>query len=360
MVMSMKKAYLVLSNGQVFEGWRFGAEIDAIGELVFTTGMVGYVETLADPCYYGQIVVQTFPLIGNCGVVVPEFEDQCCMKGYVVREWCDAPSNFRCEGDINAYLKEKKIPGIWGVDTRELTRIIRENGVMNAAICNEVPAELKQLADYSVTGAVASTTGTEVNVYPAETEERVHVAMLDLGAKYDYVTALRQRGCTVTVYPAGTSAEEMMKVKPDGVLLSDGPGDPMENPAYAEEVKKLIGKVPMFGIGLGHQLMAVAQGGRIEKMKYGHRGASQPVREVTGTRTFITVQNHGYVVDPAGMKGQVRFENANDGTCEGMMYPEDRCFSVQFRPEAVTGPLNTGFLFDEFVAMMGGTEDAAE
>ena len=351
----MKKGYLILQDGQVFEGVRFGAETDTVGELVFTTGMCGYVETLTDPSYAGQIVMQTYPLIGNYGIIREDFEGACCVKGYVVREYCDTPSNFRTDCDLDTYLKEQGVPGLCGVDTRELTRIIREHGVMNAAICDEIPADLTPIETYAITGVVEAVSCKEPDRYQAEGEERFRVSLLDYGAKRNIVRELQKRGCTVTVLPASTSAEEILAAGPDGVMLSNGPGDPAENVYQIEQIRKLLGKVPMFGICLGHQLTALAAGGSTYKLKYGHRGVNQPVRDLNGVRTYITSQNHGYAVDGDTVKlGKVRFVNANDGTCEGIDYPELKAFTVQFHPEACTGPKDTTFLFDRFVELMKG------
>ena len=351
----MKKGYLILQDGQVFEGVRFGAETDTVGELVFTTGMCGYVETLTDPSYAGQIVMQTYPLIGNYGIIREDFEGACCVKGYVVREYCDTPSNFRTDCDLDTYLKEQGVPGLFGVDTRELTRIIREHGVMNAAICDAIPADLTPIKTYAITGVVEAVSCKEPDRYQAEGEERFRVSLLDYGAKRNIVRELQKRGCTVTVLPASTSAEEILAAGPDGVMLSNGPGDPAENTYQIEQIRKLLGKVPMFGICLGHQLTALAAGGSTYKLKYGHRGVNQPVRDLNGVRTYITSQNHGYAVDSDTVKlGKVRFANANDGTCEGIDYPELKAFTVQFHPEACTGPKDTSFLFDRFVELMKG------
>ena len=351
----MKTGYLVLQDGQAFQGYRFGADRDTVGELVFTTGMCGYIETLTDPSYAGQIVLQTYPLMGNYGIIREDFEGNCCVKGYVVREWCEAPSNFRCDCDLDTYLKEQGVPGLWGVDTRELTRIIREHGVMNACICDEIPADLTPVKTYAVTGVVEAVTCAAASVQPAEGQEKFHVSLIDYGAKRNIVRELQKRGCAVTVMPATSSAEEILAAKPDGVMLSNGPGDPAENVYQIEQIRKLLGKVPMFGICLGHQLTALAVGGSTYKLKYGHRGVNQPVRDLAGSRTYITSQNHGYAVDSDSVKtGKIRFANANDGTCEGIDYPDLRAFTVQFHPEACTGPKDTSFLFDRFVELMKG------
>ena len=353
----MDKAYLVLENGIVFEGKPFGAEAEcAIGELVFTTGVVGYIETLTDPSYAGQIITQTYPLIGNYGIIPEDFEGDTAAKGYVVREWCDTPSNFRSRGNIDEFLKRRGIPGICGVDTRQLTRILRENGVMNAAICKKVPESLETIRAYTVTGVVAACSGKEKAVYPANGDTKYRVALLDYGAKQNIVRELCRRGCEVTVLPQDTMAEEILAMRPDGIMLSNGPGDPAENVFCIDQLKKLVGKCPIFGICLGHQLLALAMGGRTAKLKYGHRGANQPVTDLMGSHTYITSQNHGYAVigeSVAGV-GRVIYENANDHTCEGVEYPDYNCLSVQFHPEACSGPLDTQFLFDRFITMMGG------
>ena len=353
----MEKAYLVLADGQVFEGRRIGAAGNAIGELVFTTGMCGYLETLTDPSYYGQIVTQTFPLIGNYGVIEPDFEGRCCVRGYVVRELCGTPSNFRSQYELDAYLKRQNIAGICGIDTRELTRILREHGVMNAVICDRVPADLAPVKAYAVTDAVAAVSRRAPEVFPAQGETVKRVALLDYGAKRNIIRELCRRGCEVTVLPGDSSAEDILALKPDGVMLSNGPGDPAENIFQIQQIQKLLGKAPMFGICLGHQLTALAVGGSTYKLKYGHRGVNQPVRDLDGIRTYITSQNHGYAVDSASLSvGKVRYVNANDGTCEGIDYPELHAFTVQFHPEACSGPRDTAFLFDRFVEMMRGGE----
>lgn len=352
----MKKAYLVLSNGDVFEGLRFGAECDSIGELVFTTGMCGYIETLTDPSYYGQIVMQTFPLIGNYGIIDADFEGDCAVRGYVVREWCPTPSNFRSQRDLDSFLKEKGVPGLCGVDTREITRIIREYGVMNAKICSSIPKELEDIRVYSIVDAVKSVSRCEKEIFPAAGDEALRVALIDYGAKNNITRELQKRGCKVTVYPYDVSMDEILESGYDGIMLSNGPGDPEENVKCIEELKKAVGHIPIFGICLGHQLLALANGGQTMKLKYGHRGTNQPVRDVCGTRTFITSQNHGYAVVSGSLEGVARlsYVNANDGTCEGMDYPGKKAFSVQFHPEACSGPRDTSFLFDRFIKLMGG------
>ena len=358
----MEKAYLVLSNGKVFEGQRIGAHRDSIGEIVFTTGVEGYLETLTDPSYAGQIITQTFPLIGNYGVIEEDFEGETAAKGYVVRELCDEPSNFRCQYELNKYLEDKDIPGIAGIDTRELTRIIREFGCMNAAILDHTPTDedMKAIEAYAVTRVVDQVGITEEKHFPAEGEARYKVTLIDYGAKLNIVRSLCKRGCEVTAVPHTYSAEQILESHPDGIMLSNGPGDPAENTYCIEQIRKLIGRLPIFGICLGHQLTALAMGGDTMKLKYGHHGANQPVRRDDGSRTYITSQNHNYAVVAESLKGVGReiYSNANDGSCEGMEYPGKKCFTVQFHPEACGGPKDTEFLFDKFIEMMEGEKNA--
>lgn len=360
----MEKMYIVLSDGHVFEGKGFGATGETLGELVFTTGMVGYIETLTDPSYYGQIVMHTFPLIGNYGMIPADMESKkSVVKGYVVREWCKTPSNFRTETDIDDFLKKNNIVAVCDVDTREITKIIREEGVMNAYITSD-PSKIDKdaLKNYLIKDAVKSVSTHEKETYKAE-NEKYRVALMDYGAKMNIIRELVARGCTVHVLPYDTSAEEILAMDIDGIMLSNGPGDPSENTEAIAELRKLLGKKPIFGICLGHQLLALAAGGKTEKLKYGHRGANQPVKRLSDGRVFITSQNHGYAVigDSIDEKvGKVSFINANDGTCEGVEYPDYNAYTVQFHPEASSGPIDTKFLFDRFIAMMGGDENAAE
>ena len=353
-----RTAYLVLENGMVFEGKAFGAEKETTGELVFTTAMTGYLETLTDPSYYGQVVIQTFPLIGNYGVIPSDFESESpVLKGYIVREWCQVPSNFRCEGDLDTFLKESGIPAICGLDTRALTRIVREYGVLNCKIKytpGVTDAELEELKKYVITDAVENTTAQE-NINLDCDDPKYRVVLMDFGAKHNIERELLKRGCDLTVVPAHTTAEEIIAMEPDGVMLSNGPGDPEKNTAVIEEIKKLCdNKVPLFGICLGHQLLALAKGGKTEKLKYGHRGANQPVKELATGRVYITSQNHGYAVvsDALPQNAEVSFVNGNDNTCEGVNYTDEPAFSVQFHPEACGGPQETAFLFDRFIDMM--------
>lgn len=355
----MEKAYLILETGEVFEGTSFGADAESIGELVFTTGVVGYVESLTDPSYYGQTVLFTFPQVGNYGMTPMDDADRKChVKGVVVHEWCDAPSNFRCQGTVDAYLKEQGVPGICGVDTRRLTQIVRDHGVMNAIITKKVPENLlSELKQYRITRAVEATSSARKEERMPEGTAVCHVALLDYGAKKQCVEDLLARGCKVTILPYDTKAEEVLELHPDGVMLSDGPGDPAENTACIEELKKLWGKLPMFGIGLGHQMMALAAGAETTKLKYGHRGGNQPVRDLHTGRSYITSQNHGYAVVAESLEkagGKMTYVNLNDNTCEGVEYPEQKAFSLQFHPVAHGGPRDMETAFDRFVTMMGG------
>lgn len=356
----MSKRYLVLADGTCFEGEAFGAECGAVGELVFHTGVVGYLETLTDPCCHGQIVVQTFPAVGNYGVIPEDLKGKCRVSGYVVREWCDAPSNFRCQGDLDRFLREQGVPGICGVDTRQITRKLRDEGVMNAMICDKKPEDLDIVKQFTITGALEAVCDKTTAVLPAEGVVRHKVALLDLGCAAPLAKELTARGCGVTILPFDTTVDQILAGSYDGVALSDGPGDPAENTALIAEIAKLLGKKPLLAVGLGHQLTALAAGGRNGKLKYGHRGANQPVRDLALGRTFITSQNHGYAVEALPAGAVLLLENANDGTCEGLEYPEKQALTLQFCPETCPGPMNTGFYFDRFITLMGGASNAAE
>lgn len=327
----MKKRYLVLEDGTVFEGYAFGSDKVSIGELIFNTNMVGYIETLTDPCYYGQIVLQTFPMIGNYGIIESDFIGESKLKGYAVREWCQAPSNFRCEYDIDKFLKEKDIPGIYGIDTREVTNILRDKGTMNAIICDEIPGNLDEVKAYKIENAVENTGSTEISVYLPKTDVKKHIALVDLGSSKNLEQSLMDMSCKVTVMPYSFKAEDILALGADGVILTEGPGDPKANPSIIAETAKLFGKLPMLGIGLGHQLMALSQGADTVKLPYGHHGSNQPTKVVGTQRTLITSQNHGYVVDKQTLKkGVMSHFNINDGTLQGIEYPQDKAFSVQF------------------------------
>lgn len=349
----MKKAYLVLENGKVFEGERIGAAGEAVGELVFTTGVVGYLETLTDPAYTGQMIMQTFPLVGNYGVMEADLEGECSAGGYVVHELCDTPSNFRSEYDLDTFLKKNGVPGIAGVDTREITRIIRSEGTMRALLTDSVPTD-NALCFAHVGQNKAGC--TEKTVLPANGEKKYSVTVIDYGMPKSFPRALTARGCAVTVVPQSTSAADILAEKPDGVVLSGGPGNPEDYPFAIEEIQKLFGNVPLFAAGLGHQLVALAMGGKTVKLPHGHRGANQPAKSTGNGRTYITVQNHGYAVLAESLTGlaEETFVNLSDKTNEGLIYPGKKCRTIQFYPDAY----GTGFIWDAFIAEMGGAGNA--
>lgn len=354
------KIYICLANGDIFEGKSFGAKGEVTGELVFTTGMGGYIETLTDPSYFGQIVMQTFPLIGNYGFIDDDMEcEKSAVKAYIVREYCDAPSNFRCGKTLEQYLTENNIVGVYDVDTREITKTIREYGVMNAVITtNPSTVDMDKLKAYKVENAVKSVSSQKPYMSGSD-EHKFNVVLIDYGTKKNIVRELNKRGCNVAVVPYNTKADDILSLDPDGIMLSNGPGDPEENVEAIEELKKLVGKKPIFAICLGHQLLALSQGAETSKLKYGHRGVNHPVKNLETGRTYISSQNHGYAVENDTVEktgGKISYINANDSTCEGIDYPEKKAFSVQFHPEACSGPHDTRFIFDKFIAMMGGNE----
>ena len=353
------KAFLILKDGTVFTGTSIGSTRDMISEIVFNTSMTGYLEVLTDPSYAGQAVVMTYPLIGNYGIT-PDMESlKAWPDGYIVRELSRMPSNFRCEGTIQDFLKKYDIPGIAGVDTRALTKILREKGTMNGMITTNENYDLEEviskLKNYKVEGVVSKVTCEEKYVLEGTGKK---VALLDLGAKKNIAKSLNDRGCEVTVYPADTTAEEIIASNPDGIMLSNGPGDPAECTSIIKEIKKLYETdIPIFAICLGHQLMALATGGTTYKLKYGHRGGNHPVKDLQTGRVYISSQNHGYVVDEDKIDPNVAvpaFKNVNDGTNEGLAYVGKNVFTVQFHPEACPGPQDSGYLFDRFLEMMGG------
>ena len=357
------KATLILANGSIFSGTSIGGTETRVCEMVFNTSMTGYQEILTDPSYAGQGVVMSYPLIGNYGVNHEDNESRRpWAEAFVVRHLSPRGSNFRCEGDLGTFLKEHNITGIQGVDTRALTKILRSQGSMNGMLtCAEhfnIAEVLEQLKAYQVKDTVAKVTRAEPEVFPAYGEEKHHVAMMDFGVKQHMIECLRRRGCRVTVFPAATPAETILSGGFDGVMLSNGPGDPADNVAIIQEVKKLYeSTLPLYAVCLGHQLMALATGAKTGRLAYGHRGSNHPVRDLEKGRVFITSQNHGYMVlsdtvDPA--VAEVSHVNVNDGTCEGLRYKRPRCFTTQFHPEANAGPRDTEYLFNRFVDSMGG------
>jgi carbamoyl-phosphate synthase small subunit len=311
--------------------------------------MTGYLETLTDPSYYGQIVTQTFPLIGNYGITPDAESKKPWVSAYIVREKCDQPSNFRCQKTLNEYLKENGIIGIYGIDTRTLTEIVRETGVMNAAITSKPVKDFSEIKAYTIKDAIKSVTCSELEYYG--NPDGIKVAVWDFGAKDNIIRELVKRGCYCIKVPSFYTAEQILALNPQGLMLTNGPGDPAENVEIIENMKKLAGKLPIFGICMGHQLFALAMGGKTKKMKYGHRGANQPVKCLATGRVYISSQNHGYEVISSSLQGvgTLSYVNANDNTCEGFDYPEINAYTVQFHPEACGGPRDASFLFDKFI-----------
>ena len=392
------KAFLILEDGTVFEGIHIGAQKEVISEIVFNTSMAGYLEVLTDPSYAGQAVCMTYPLIGNYGICREDMESRKAWSdGFIVRELSRIPSNFRCDMTIQDFLTENDVPGIAGIDTRALTKILREKGTMNGMITTDENYKLEEilpkLKEYTTGKVVDIVTCKEKYTLAAAKElsdngpisgssrfvkeeyeqgirekkpsmvhklqgQGLRVALLDLGAKDNIAKSLAARGCEVTVYPAGTKAKEIIDTKPDGIMLSNGPGDPKECVEVISEIKKLYDTdITIFAICLGHQLMALATGADTYKMKYGHRGGNHPVKDLQTGRVYISSQNHGYVVDMDKLDPAVAvpaFINVNDGTNEGLSYTGKNIFTVQFHPEACPGPQDSGDLFDRFIAMMRG------
>lgn len=356
------KAFLILEDGTVFTGTSIGSKKEIISEIVFNTSMTGYLEVLTDPSYAGQAVCMTYPLIGNYGIC---HEDQESLRpwpdGYIVRELSRMPSNFRSEDTIQNFLKQYDIPGIAGIDTRALTKLLREKGTMNGMITTDAAYKLEEiiprLKAYNTGKVVERVTCEEKTVLKGEGPK---VALMDFGAKDNIAKSLNERGCEVTIYPAFTKAEGILKTNPDGIMLSNGPGDPKECTSIIEEIKKLYdSEVPIFAICLGHQLMALATGADTKKMKYGHRGGNHPVKDLETGRVYISSQNHGYVVDTDTLNPEIAvpaFINVNDKTNEGLKYTGKNIFTVQFHPEACPGPQDSGYLFDRFLKMMEVTK----
>lgn len=396
------KAFLILEDGSIFEGKHFGADKDVVSEIVFNTSMAGYTEVFTDPSYAGQAVCMTYPLIGNYGVCLDDMEsERPWVDAVIVRELSRIPSNFRCDMSIQEFLEKYEIPGIEGIDTRKLVRVLREKGTMNGMITTNENLTYDQVKDqlhaYTTGDVVSKVSCKEKKVIkgvssleengplsgsavfnaenykadlagdhskrekkPAIVKELngkgLKVALLDVGAKKNIAASLAARGCDVTIYPSNTTAEEILKDSPDGIMLSNGPGDPKENVDIIREIKKLYdSETPIFAICLGHQLMALATGADTFKMKYGHRGGNHPVKDLTNGRVYISSQNHGYVVDMDKLDKNVAepaFINVNDGTNEGLAYVGKNIFTVQFHPEACPGPQDSSYLFDRFIDMM--------
>lgn len=351
------KRQLILEDGTVFVGEGFGSDTESTGEVVFNTGMTGYQEILSDPSYCGQIVTFTYPLIGNYGINRDDFE--CiipAVHGVIVKECADFPSNWRSEMSLNDYLKMKKIPGISGVDTRKLTKIIREHGTLKGCICsmeNNVSEMIDSLKNRELPKNQVNTVSTKTP-YPSPGRGS-RIVLVDFGLKHGILRELKDRNCDVVVVPYNTSSAEILMLSPDGIMLSNGPGDPKDVPEAIEMIKELIGKVPMFGICLGHQLFALACGANTQKMKFGHRGSNHPVKDLRTGKIALTSQNHGYTVEEnsiAGTELEVTHIALNDGTIEGLSHRDCAAFTVQYHPEASPGPEDANSLFDQFLELV--------
>ncbi|MCR4434346.1 MAG: carbamoyl phosphate synthase small subunit [Clostridiales bacterium] len=351
------KAVLALEDGTLFEGEGFGAEGEVVGEIVFNTGMTGYQEVLTDPSYCGQVVIMTYPLIGNYGINIEDIESsKLQVKGFIVREQCKTPSNWRSVETLNDYLKRNRIIGIEGIDTRALTRMLRDKGTMKGIISTNTPFKFEDKVDlikgYEIKQPVYQVTSRKVVHYGGT---GLKVALIDYGIKRNIIRSLLKRDCDVYVFPAWSGPEEILDIHPDGIMLSNGPGDPKDCEKEINTIRELMGRKPIFGICLGHQLTALANGADTGKLKYGHRGCNHPVKDIEKDITYITSQNHGYAVLEESMdKGRMAVShiNMNDGTVEGVRYLDMPVFTVQFHPEAAPGPADTGYLFDEFIEMM--------
>lgn len=355
-----RAASLILENGIAFTGKAFGYVHDVVGEVVFTTNMTGYQETLTDPSFCGQIVVMTYPLIGNYGVNFEDMEsDAPALNAFIVRERCDYPSNFRTEMDLDGFLRQNHIMGLEGIDTRALTKIIRNNGCMKGIITTEelsdsdIKSRFEGLDNSDVISRVSTKTKYNIN------GGGKRVAFIDMGAKAGILRDLKSRGCDITVFPYNVTSTEIEEINPDMVFISNGPGDPTDVPETIETVKKLIGRYSICGICMGHQVIGLALGCRTRKLKFGHHGGNHPVKNLETGKVFITSQNHNYIVSDLPDDVEELYINVNDGTCEGIKHKALPIRSVQFHPEASPGPLDTGFLFDDFLSIAeGGAENA--
>lgn len=358
-------AYLVLQDGTIMQGYSMGARGVTVGEVVFNTCTASYQDLLSDPTYYGQIVAQTYPLVGNRGFDAAEEESEIMANGYIAREWCDKPTDARNGVTLDVYLKQRGIVGLCGIDTRRLTRILRDKGYFNGAITDSLDnldELMEKIKAYTIAGAVEQVTIREPEVIEPE-NAFYHMVVMDYGFPRNILRWFTARGCKLTLLPAGTSAQDVLSYKPDGIMLSDGPGDPDDNPAMVEAVKALSESgVPIFGLGLGHQMLAMANGAKIRKMARGHRGSNQPVRILKNSRIMITTQNHGYDVEPGTLNpelGEVVMENVNDKSIEGIRYNAFPALTVQFEPCDGAGFQDSAWIFDEFIEMMKGEKHNA-
>ncbi len=360
-----KKAYLVLQDGTVMQGYSMGAQGVTIGEVVFNTCTASYQDLLSDPTYYGQIVAQTYPLVGNRGFDAAQGKSEIMANGYIAREWCDTPTDARNGVTLDTYLKSRGIVGLCGIDTRRLTRILRDKGYFNGAITDtldNLEELLEKIKAYTIAGAVEQVTIREPEVIEAE-NAKYHMVIMDYGFHREILQWFTKRGCKLTLVPAGTSPQDVLAYQPDGILLSDGPGDPDDNLKLIENIRELTKSgVPLFGLGLGHQMLALAVGAKIQKMSRGHRGSNQPVRILSNGKVMITTQNHGYDVDKDSLDpavAEITMENVNDQSVEGIVYHAFPAFTVQFEPCDGKGFQDSAWIYDEFVAMMKGEEHNA-
>ncbi len=350
--------YLVLENGEIFEGERIGYTVDTACEVVFNTGMAGYIETFTDPSYAGQGIVMTYPLIGNYGVIPEDYEsDRIWAKAVFIHEIAEFESNFRTKFNLDKLLRDFKIPGLSNVNTRKLTKTLRDAGTMKGYITsniNNMDEIMNKIEKYEILNIVDKVTSKEIRTYGKGKEKKV--ALMDYGFKHNIVNSLLKRGAEVTVFPADTPAEKVIEMKPDGIMLSNGPGNPEDCEFQIKNVKKLYNTdIPILGICLGHQLMGIANGAKTAKLKYGHRGPNHPVKDLKENRVYITSQNHGYYIleDSIDKKtAEVSHINLNDNTVEGLRYKNKKIFTVQFHPEACPGPQDTAYIFDEFFDIM--------